>query len=171
MSSSEIQTPTGGDGGNNNGNNNNQGNQTTDNSNNSGSGSNNNRNNRNNNRRNLFNGNERTWEGDKIEIGAVLGLRTEYLDKKVSFRVFIEKLIEYVLREVRDASDVLPVLSKRKDPIPIFRSSNMPAELSTEDKKKEVLVAIQQQRVKKFVDREIAVESNMKRIYGLIKGQ
>ena len=39
------------------------------------------------NRRNPYNANERTWEGDKGEIGAVLGLRTEYLDKKTSFRV------------------------------------------------------------------------------------
>ena len=47
----------------------------------------------------------------------------------------------------------------------------MPGELSTEDKAKDVLVEIQQQRIKKFVDREIEVETNLKNIYGLIKGQ
>ena len=47
----------------------------------------------------------------------------------------------------------------------------MPAVLSTEDKKNEVLVAIQSQRIKKFIDREIRVETNVKRIYGLVKGQ
>ena len=146
MISNEPQTRTGGEGVNNN----DQGNQTTEND--SNAGSNNGNNSRGNrgvdNRRNPYNANERTWEGDKGEIGAVLGLRTEYLDKKASFRIFIEKLIEYVLREIRDASDVLPVLSKREDPIPIFQTNNMPAELSTEDKKKGVMVAIQQQRVK-----------------------
>ena len=45
----------------------------------------------------------------------------------------------------------------------------MPGELSTADKVKDVLVAIQQQRIKKFVDREIEVEYNVKKIYGLIK--
>ena len=78
MNSNEPQTPTGGEGVNNN----DQGNQTTENDSNT---VNNNRNNsRGNrgvdNRRNLFNANKRTWEGDKGEIGAVLGLRTEYLD-------------------------------------------------------------------------------------------
>ena len=177
MSSKDnVQTPTDRDGGNSSSNQDNQQTQVNSNNtgsenNNNGSGRGNNNNRRTDNRRNLFNANERTWEGDKTEIGAVLGLRTEHLDKKVSFRVFIEKMIEYVLREVRDASDVLPVLTKREDPVRIFRTNNMPTELSDEEKKKEVLVEIQKQRIKKFVDREIAVESNMKRVYGLIKGQ
>ena len=119
----------------------------------------------------MFNSNERTWEGDKSDVGAVLGLRTEYLDKKVSFRVFIEKMIKYILRELNNASDVLPLLSERKYPLTIFRKNHMPGQLSTEDKAKDVLVAIQQQSIKKFVDREIEVEYNVKNIYGLIKGQ
>ena len=62
------------------------------------------------NRRNTFSANERTWEGDTSEVGAVLGLRTEYLDKKASFRVFSEKMEEYVSRKVNNGSDLLPLL-------------------------------------------------------------
>ena len=43
---------------------------------------------------NTHNGNEHTWSGDKPEVGAVLGMRTEWLDKKVSFRQFLEKMTE-----------------------------------------------------------------------------
>ena len=176
MSSSDTQTPSG-SGDNNTGSGNRgteaQGNNSDNNNgnNNSGNSNRNNNNRRNDNRRNLFSGNERTWCGDKGEIGAVLGLRTEYLDKKVSYRVFIEKMIEYVLREIDDASDVLPILSQEKDPIPIFRTDQMPKSLTDEQKKDDVLSAIQSQRIKKFVDREIRVETNVKRIYGLVKGQ
>jgi len=38
----------------------------------------------------VLSSNERTWEGDTPDIGAVLGLRTEYLNKKILFRVFME---------------------------------------------------------------------------------
>ena len=74
------------------------------------------------------------------------------------------------MREIDDASDVLPILSKEKDPIPIFEADHMPWTLSTEEKSDELLVAIQSQRIKKFVDRDIRVKTNVKRIYGLIKG-
>ena len=177
MSSNETQTPPsdGGDTGNSNSEagSSTQGNNNGNNNNNSGNNNRNNNNNnrRNDNRRNLFSGNERTWAGDKADVGAVLGLRTEYLDKKVSYRVFIEKMIEYVLREVDDASDVLPILSQEKDPIPIFQAEQMPKPLTDEQKKNDVLSAIQTQRIKKYVDREIRVATNVKRIYGLIKGQ
>ena len=52
---------------------------------------NNNRNQRNNRSNyNTHSGNERTWTGDKPEIGVVLGMRTEWLDKKVLFRQFLK---------------------------------------------------------------------------------
>ena len=75
------------------------------------------------------------------------------------------------MREIDDASDVLSILSEEKDPIPIFRDDHMLKTLSTEEKSDKVLVAIQSQRIKKFVDSEIRVETNVKRIYGIIKGQ
>ena len=181
MSSNESQTPSG-SGDNNAGGSNSgtgtrvqgSGSENYNNGNDSGSGNSNRTNNNNrrvDNRRNLFSGNERTWCGDKAEIGAVLGLRTEHIDKKVSYRIFIEMMIEYTLREIDDASDVLPILSEEKDPIPIFEADHVPRTLSAEEKSDEALVAIQSQRVKKFVDREIRVKTNVKRIYGLIKGQ
>ena len=79
-------------------------------------------------------------------------------------------MIECTLREIDDVSDVLPILSEEKDPNPIFEADHMPKILSTEEKSDEVLVAIQSQRIKKFVDREIRMKTNVKRIYGLIKG-
>ena len=98
-------------------------------------------------------------------------MRTECLDKKVSFRVFIEKMIEYVLRELKNPSDILPLLRENKDPVEVFKEKHIPTELSEADRGSGILVAIQQQRIKKFVDREMQLESNMCKVYGLIKGQ
>ena len=95
-------------------------------------------NNRRNERRNQFNSNERNWQGDKPDIGCVLGLRTEWLDKKLSFRSFMEKMVEYVMREFDNANDVLPVVMDQEDPRVDFEIDNMSKELSTEDKNSEV---------------------------------
>ena len=139
-----------------------------------GSGNNNHRNNsnsRNNNaRRSLFSANERSWGGDKPEIGAVLGLRMETLDNKQSFRMFMEKMVEYVLREISNPNDVLELLTEQKDPRPALKA-NIPTGLSSEEKKNDVLVAIQSQRIKLYVSREMELDTNMLKIYGLIKGQ
>ena len=138
------------------------------------SGNNNHRNNGNNRnnstRRSIFSANERSWSGDKPEIGAVLGLRMETLDNKQSFRTFMEKMVEYVLREISNPNDVLELLTDQKDPRPALKA-NVPTGLSTEEKKNDVLVAIQTQRIKLYVSREMDLETNMLKIYGLIKGQ
>ena len=143
-------------------------------------GNNNGRNNpnrNNNNRRNNdnrgrnFSGNERSWEGDKPEIKGVLGLRMEWLDKKVSYRVFLEKMIDYTLREIDNPTDVLPVLKEQEDPVITFEDIHMPTDLSNEDKKSEVKVAIQNHEIKLYVTRKMELKSNMKKLYGLIKGQ
>jgi len=83
----------------------------------------------------VLNSNERTWEGDTPDIGAVLGLRTEYLNKKTSFRVFMEKMEEYILRKLDNGGDVLPLVREQKDPRVSFEKKHLPKELSTEDKR------------------------------------
>ena len=93
--------------------------------------------------RNIFSANERSWCGDKPEIGAVLGLRVEHLDHKHSYRSFLEKMTEYVLRELNNPNDVLELLTEEKDPRPSLKA-NIPVKLEDDDKDNEVLVAIQQ---------------------------
>ena len=70
----------------------------------------------------MHNWNERTWAGDKPEIGAVLGMRMEFLDKKVSFRQFLEKMNEYILIELKNPNDVLSVVRDEEDPRVLFRN-------------------------------------------------
>ena len=122
-------------------------------------------------RRSQSNGNERTWQGEKPEIDGVLGLRTEWLDKKMSYSTFMEKMVEYVLREFKNANDVLSLVRDEVDPMVNFETNNLPKDLSDEDKKSEVKVAVQQQRIKLYVNREMELGNNVRKIYGLVKGQ
>ena len=46
---------------------------------------------RNDGRRNMFSANEKSWSEDKLDIGAMLALRTENLDKKHSLHNFMKK--------------------------------------------------------------------------------
>ena len=103
--------------GNNSGNSGNTRNSNSNNRNNGGNTNNNNNNRTNKNgRRNTFSANERSWSGGKAEIGAVLGLRIKELDNKHSFRSFLEKMTEYVLRELNNPHDILELLTEEKDP-------------------------------------------------------
>ena len=133
------------------------------------SSSNNNR--RNDNRRNTFTNNERTWQGNTTDVGAVLGLRTEYLDKKVSFRVFMEKMEEYAVRKLDNGSDLIPLMRDQVDPRISFEKTHLPKELTVKEKENEVKVEVHKQRIKMYVNREIELNMNMTKVYGLVKGQ
>ena len=91
----------------------------SDNSNSGGSSTsnNNNRSNRNNNRfRNVGNHATRTFEGAEPKVGAVLGLRSERFDKKVTFEVFKEKMINYIGREMEMGDDIVCIIKTGADP-------------------------------------------------------
>ena len=98
-------------------------------------------------------------------------MRTEWLDNKMSYSTFMEKMVEYVLREFKNANDVLSLVRDEVDPMVNFETNNLPKDLSDEDKKSEVKVAVQQQRIKLYVNREMELDNNVQKIYGLVKGQ
>ena len=78
---------------------------------------------------------------------------------------------EYILREFKNPNDVLSVVSDKEDPRVSFETINLPEELTDAEQQSDVKVAIQQQQIKNYVDREMEMENNMSKIYGLIKGQ
>ena len=109
--------------------------------------------------------------GNNPNIGAVLGLKTEKIDKKVSFDVFREKLANYVLVNLKDAEDVMPLIEEQVDPRIDFRTNNKPASLTEEQKKDDVDVMIQSQYLKIFATREFAIKDSMNKVYGMLWGQ
>ena len=79
--------------------------------------------------------NERARGGAKPEIGAVLGLRMEKLDNKVSFEVFRKKMINHVLSEFKNPNHIIAVLKKMVHPMEGLRRENKVQSLTEEEKK------------------------------------
>ena len=62
----------------------------------------------------------KSFEGDQPIIGAVLVTKTKIKVKKITFGIFFEKLGNYMLRQVTNASDVVCVVRDIKDQIKYF---------------------------------------------------
>jgi hypothetical protein len=115
----------------------------------------NNENNRSDNRKqkskgykNTINTNEQKgWEGEEPKMGSVLGLQSEWLEKKVSFEVFLEKTADYILRELKNPRDIVGAIRDLKDPTANFKKNNLPKNLTTKQKESDIEVAIQVQRI------------------------
>jgi hypothetical protein len=114
---------------------------------------------------------QKNWEGEEPKVGSVLGLRSEWLDKKVSFEVFLEKITDYILREFTNPRDIVGSIRDLKDPTINFKKYNLPKNLTTKQKESDVEVAIQAQRIKLYAIREADLKNNMDKVYGLVKGQ
>jgi hypothetical protein len=114
---------------------------------------------------------QRNWEGEEPKVGGVLGLRSEWLDKKVSFEVFLEKVTDYILREFTNPRDIVGSIRDMKDPSINFKKHNLPKNLTTKQKESDVEVAIQAQRIKLYAAREADMKNNMDKVYGIVKGQ
>ena len=72
-----------------------------------------------------------------------MGLRSKWLDKKVNFKAFLEKMIDYILRELKNPRDIVSVVIDLKDPTINFKRNNLPRNLTALQLKSDVEVAIQ----------------------------
>ena len=91
------------------------------------------------------------YEGECEKVGAILGLRSERLHKKVSYEQFIEKLCNYIVQAYADGADIKVLLMKGRDPIEAYEDKFMPSPLSNEDKDNPVKDAILKEEIKQFV--------------------
>ena len=136
------------------------------------------RNNRNNNREhrdnenrnNSISGTSKDFEGGKPELKAVLALAGEQVTLKKTFDAFRETLSEHIVREYNNGSNVVSVIKYMEDPMVAFKNDE-PTDLTEEQKKSTTKVRMHNRLVDKYVDRQIDLEENLKRIYILIWGQ
>ena len=113
----------------------------------------------------------KTYEGDTPEIGAVLALQNENVDKKVNFTVFCERIGTYIMKEYKNGEDVISVTKDTDvDVIKEFKKEKKPEDLTDEERKSNVEVEIKKEEIKAYVrDLKILV-SNMKKMYSLVFG-
>lgn len=127
-----------------------------------------NNNHRNDNRRNTIRSNEHKLLDDKVDIGDVLGLRTKYLEKKQSFRSFMEK--RWNTFQESSSIQQMSYLFLQNNCIHMLHFK-IPNTLSAEEDKNSVLVALKNQRIKLHVNRDMQLNDNMIKLYRLVKGQ
>ena len=115
--------------------------------------------------------NSRQFEGAEPKVGAALALSSERIDKKLPFEQFKDKLVNYVGREFTNGDDIVCIIKSRKDPKPAFDKKHLPEELSEEDKKSDIKVKIQSERIKRYVVKEDELKSSLNKLYNIIWGQ
>ena len=84
------------------------------------------------------------------------------------FDIFSEKLGNYIIREVTNASDLVCVVRDMKYPIKYFENNQNLNSMSVDDRKDPINVAIQQQFVNNYVNRDSGLRRNHENIYGIV---
>lgn len=111
------------------------------------------------------------FEGAQPSVNAVLGVKLERMDLKVSFDAFRDKIENFILQNYKNGDFVIPVVRDMKDPLPIYKATKKPTSFSEEELEDPVNAGIQQQKIKNYVLQEAELESNLNKVYALIWGQ
>ena len=115
--------------------------------------------------------NPKSYEGCIPEVGAILALKHEKLDKKCQFQVFMDKIGNYVLSNLKDGGDIMVLFRKMENPVKNFETKYLPAELSEDAQKSQVKQDIYRERIKAYVTREVNMTRNIEQCFGIIWGQ
>ena len=137
---------------------------------------------RNNNRRNNTNSNRinsnivqltnpKTYEGAIKEIGAIMGLKHEKLDKKVHFQIFTDKVSNYIYSSVTNGGDLIPLFSDLEDPIDQFNAKRKPSPMTDAQNADPTEVEIRKEEIKLFVARRNKLISLAEKAFSIIWGQ
>ena len=110
------------------------------------------------------------FEGAKIEIGGVLGMRHEKMKHKLVFDEFVEKFVVYLTANMTGAKDVIKTVLDRDDTLKRIDKEE-PKDLTDVEAKSAVKVLLKTDEVKKFGNRREQAKDNLVKIFGLIWGQ
>ena len=122
--------------------------------------------------RNITN-NPTNYSGQCEDISCLLSLRSERFDKKVHFQVFMEKMANYVISNLKDGGDIQCIFHELKDPTENFLLTHKTVKPPQDEFGgiDEVDKEIYKEEVKQFVQRKINLRRNIEKSYGLIWGQ
>jgi len=71
--------------------------------------------------------NSTSYQGQCEDIGCIIALGSERYDKKVQYQVFIEKMNNYVISNLKDGGDMQCVYTNLRDPTDEFQQLHKPA--------------------------------------------
>ena len=110
-----------------------------------------------------------TYEGHILEVGCFLSLRYEKFNNKSSlYEVFLEKVANYVVSNLKNGGDTRPLFTKMIDPTAIFNDKRRPNFLSTKYYLVSLEVKIHEKRIEIFVVRRDLLIANMERCLSIV---
>jgi len=148
---------------------------TEDNS--SGNGGNNNANTKRNNRKSYYKnkyntvGDLKNFEGEIPELGAILSLLSEKVEKGVTFDVFQERLKNHILKSFQKAKDITSLATELVDLRIEFEAKHGPTNLSTIKAGNMMNIRKWEIKCKNFLNRQEILIKNVHKIYGIVIGQ
>ena len=114
---------------------------------------------------------QRSFEGATPAIGGVLALRSENVDKKMSYDRLKEILETYIIKNLSGGEYVIEGIQNTKlNVIDTFKNRNKPKELSDDEKTSNIKVEIKKEEIKEYIKKLNLTKSNIKKIYSIIYG-
>ena len=112
------------------------------------------------------------FKGSTAEIGATLSLSNERVSTDKGFEFFQDQLETYILRELKNPTDIVILVTDLVDPTSNFLN-NMPTPAfdATEAAADPMKKAVNDQMAKQFAQRIDALRTNIAKVYGLVWGQ
>ena len=93
------------------------------------------------------------YKGVIEAFGAVLALNYDKVELNKSLDVFREKLINYTIKELKNAEDVLVLVQDLEDPKAYFDTKNEPKALNKDEAKSKVKKVMLVKILRKYIER------------------
>ena len=122
--------------------------------------------------RNLYSGSVKDmwkFQGTNPEIGAVLALRSEQVEVKKPFEVFVRDMKDFIRTKFETGNDLDPAFDKLESPIDSFDAKFIPKPPA--DTSNNILMEVMKEEIKLFAKRKFTMKNNISRAYTYVWGQ
>jgi len=106
-----------------------------------------------------------------LELGVVLSLNSERVDKAVPFERFQDRLKNHVLKNYDKAEDVMCLVLDLQYPEADFEGKYAPTDLTKDEAKKTTKIKMWEMKAKLFLKMHETLHKNALKLFGTVLGQ
>ena len=110
------------------------------------------------------------FQGKEPSIGAVMGLRIEKINKKVTYDICRDNLANHIGSKIENGDIIVRLVTEYEHPEVNYEAENKPKALPGTDVDDKIEKAIQAEKVKLYVKELRQIKSNIKKVFSLIWG-
>lgn len=105
------------------------------------------------------------------EIGHVISLKHERIDKKVTFEIFREKMCSQIERKMEFGTEILGLVKDYENVLETLKQINFPSTLSVDEAKNEIEVSILKEEISLHAKKKVKMKAHIQSIYAKLWGQ